>query len=338
MKVLHKLIQAVGLSGQEDAVRKIIMKEMKGCVDTMKVDKFGNLICHKKGKAPRVMLAAHMDEIGLIVRKIKENGRIRVSSIGGIDPLALLNQNVLIHSSKKPINGVVTTPEMSDAFEIEELPTISELLVDTGLSKKELTKKGVKVGDYVSLNSASGTLGSEDILFGKALDDRIGCFILIEAAKKLKRAKSDIFYVFTVQEEVGLYGSKTSAYQIEPDWAIAIDVTNADDMRAEPTKKLGGGPCVTVKDSDMIANKCLNDWLFSVAKKKKINVQREVSDFGTTDAFSISISRGGVPSSVLGVPVRNLHSAIGVVHKKDITEAINLIVTLMKHPPRKCIV
>jgi endoglucanase len=178
-------------------------------------------------------------------------------------------------------------------------------------------------------------LGSEKIICGKAFDDRIGCFVLIELAKRLKKSKCEIYFVFTIQEEVGLVGAMTSAYIVEPDWAIAVDTMDASDARGgEPVITLGRGPSITIKDAQMIGDKTLNDYLIKIAKKKKINTQRDVSDIGTTDAASISITRGGVPSTVVGVPIRNLHTATAVANIDDIKNTITILEEFLKNPPR----
>jgi tetrahedral aminopeptidase len=339
IKLLHELMYIFGPSGNESEIREFIIKQIKSYVDDISVDKLGNLIAHKKGASPKVMLAAHMDEIGLMIKSIDPQGRIFFSTIGGIQPLVLLGEIVHIYGKKREIHGVITTDIMSADEDIVALPKLDEMYVDTGLSKKQLKELGVEIGSYLNLEQKEGpNLGNKDYISGKALDDRVGCFILIELIKKLKNTKSEIYFVFTVQEEVGLYGAKTSAYKIEPDWAIAIDVTAGNDRMNKPTVYLGEGPCITIKDADMLSNKCINGWLEKLAKKNKIPLQLEVSDFGTTDAMTIIVSKGGVSATVLSVGVRNLHSTISIVHRRDIEYAIKLLYLLMKTPPKECLV
>lgn len=339
MKLLETLSNASGVSGSEEDVRAIIRKEIKKSVDNVYVDTFGNLIAHKRGKPPRVMLAAHMDEIGMMVKHINNDGTISLSFIGGLDVMPLVGRLVSISSKKGKVMGMITLKEISNFQDIDEIPDKEELIVDTGLTKKQLQRRGAEAGSYIVFEQQFKVINKEGVVCGKALDDRIGCYILIELAKKLKKAKNEMFFVFTVQEEVGLYGAKTSAYHIEPDWAIAVDVTNADDVDNEKASKLiGKGPTITVKDADMIANKCVDDWLKDLAKKKRIPYQIDVSDAGTTDAMNISISKGGVPSSVVGVAIRNLHTTFGVAHKNDIENAIKLLYELLLKPPKVCLV
>lgn len=333
MDLLEKLINLFGVSGNEEAVRGAIKEEIKKHVDEISVDKLGNLIAHKKGKHPRIMLAAHMDEIGLMVKRIKPDGRILVSIIGGIDPPTLMGERVHIETKKGVLHGLITTKEISDGYYVEKLPKVEDLFVDTGLSKNELEKMDVKAGTYLSLERDLYHLGSKDVICGKAFDNRIGCYILIELIKRLKKTSSDIYYVFTIEEEIGLFGAMTSAYMVQPDWAIAIDVAETLDASGEIVKTIGNGPCVVIKDAETIANKTLNKVLVDIAKKKRIPIQFDVSDVGTTDAASIQITRGGVPCTVICIPIRNLHTATGIAHKNDIENTIKLLEELLKNPP-----
>jgi len=340
-KLLKSLMDCYGVSGSEEKVRALITKEIKPYVDNIKVDRSGNLIAQQKGVKPTVMLAAHMDEVGLVADNIALNGRISISKIGYVQNITLVGQRVYIETKgKKPIQGVITTEGLSQGADVEEMPADDELFVDTGLTKKELAKIGVRTGSYMNLIQENVTLGNKKIICGKAVDDRVGCYILIELIKKCKKLiKNEMYFVFTIQEEMGMYGAKTSAFELEPDWAIAIDVTDVDDYERESaTILLGKGPTVTVKDSDMIGNKCINEWLEKISKKKKIPIQFDVSDAGTTDALSIYFSRGGVPATVVGTPVRNMHSTVGIVHADDIDNTVKLLLELFKKPPKVCVV
>ena len=334
MELLERLSNAFGVSGNEKDVRELIEEEIKEYVDNVSVDKMGNLIAHKKGKSPKVMLTAHMDEVGIMVKSIDDLGRIFVSALGSVDAIALVGHRVHIETKKGIIHGIVTTKELSDGKYVTNLPKVEDVIVDTGLSKKELVSRGVEIGTYLPLETEFFYLGSEDVISGKAFDDRIGCYVLIELAKRLKNVKHDIYYVFTVQEELGLYGAITSTYMVEPDWALVIDVSETSETSDPPTRILGQGPCITVKDAEMIGNIEIDRWLEDTAKKNKIPFQLDVSDAGTTDAVSISVTKGGVPSTVIGIPVRNIHTVKYVAHKRDIANAIKLIEELLKRPPK----
>ena len=335
-KLLKDLIHAHGVSGSEEDVRAVIKEAIKGHVSEMDTDKMGNLIAIKKGPKPKIMLAAHMDEIGLVVKSVSDSGRMSFSPVGGIDPLTLVGQRVHIKAGRDVMHGVISTEELTDGNDIEEKPRISGMFVDTGLDRKELDKKGVRVGTFIDLEQDSGPLGKDNIIYGKALDDRIGCYILLEVARRLKAKSCEIAFVFTVQEEIGLYGAVTSAYELNPDWAIVVDVINT--YESKDVRRIGKGPCLTIKDSLMITNKCLNSWIEETAKKKDIPIQLDVTDVGTTDALNISISKGGVPSTVLGVCIKNIHSTAGIADLKDVEACIELLVELLRNPLKSCVV
>ncbi len=329
MKLLLKLLDTMGVSGNEEAVRDLISKKIRPYVDKIYADKSGNLIAIKKGKKPRVMLAAHMDEVGLMVKKIEEDGKIKCAAIGGIKAKSVIGRGVYINTSKGPLHGIIKKRKHKKAI-------IKNLIVKTKLSKKSLLEKGVETGAYVSFKSESKIVYKNTIQ-GRALDDRIGCYILIELAKRLKKMKNEIYFAFTIQEEMGLFGALTSAFEIDPDWAIAVDVTDAADME-NPKKCLGYGPVITIKDEEFIADKCINNCLRKIAKKKKIPLQFNVSDSGTTDAAYISSTRKGVPTAVVGTAVKDTHTTGETANIKDIENAIKLLHELMKKPPNVCLV
>lgn len=326
--LLEKLVNANGISGNEEEVRKIIVNEIKKYVDDVHVDKMGNVIARKKGKKPCIMLAAHMDEVGLIVKAIEDSGKIKFSTIGSLDQGALISQRVVVGN----IRGIITTDLMLKGSTIEKMPKLDDMFIETGLEKKELEKK-VKIGDYAGFyETPFCTLGSDEIISGKALDDRIGCYVLLEVAKRSRSIKSEIVFVFTVQEEVGLYGAKTSVYNLDPDFAIAVDVTNFEGI--DGTKSIGKGPFITIKDAYMIGNRKLNEHIELIANQHKLPIQRDVSDFGTTDALNISLAKGGIPAAVLGVVVKNIHSTVGVASMKDIDNLIKILEGFLKDPPK----
>ncbi len=340
MEFLKKLMETFGPTGAEEEVREIIKKEIKPYVDEVMIDKFGNLIAHKTGDPPKVMLAAHMDEIGLMIKKIDDRGRIYCSPVGSIEPATLMGERVHINSKRGKIHGIISIKEINDNLPMPQELKISNLFVDTGLTKNQLIKNGVELGEYVYIERVPGELGNGNLIYGKAVDDRAGCYILIEVAKKLSKVKNgcEIYYVFTVQEEIGAHGATVASYNIAPDWAVAVDVTDTDDLSLIPTKQLGLGPAITIKDYGTIANRCINDWLKRIAQKKKINLQLDVTDMGVTDALNISLAKGGAPSTVIGVPVRNFHTTVGICHRRDIEQTIVLLTELLKKPPLVCLV
>jgi tetrahedral aminopeptidase len=338
MEVLEKLINLDGVSSDEGEVRNFIVKECKKHLKNVKVDSMGNVVAVKMGKRPAIMLMAHMDEIGLMVSSVSKKGRLSVSPVGGIDPHILVGQKVHIKGKKTKVDGVITTPNVLDGANLENNLKMDDLFIYTGLKKEELNAIGVSIGSYVTFSESSNfcNLGSLDIIGGKALDDRIGCYILLELMKRLKKikTKNEIIFVFTVQEEVGLYGAKASVFNLNPDYAVAVDVTPHNEF--DESILLRHGPVLTIKDAEMIANKCLVDELKAAAKRAKVSLQLEVSEAGTTDATSIFVAKGGIPSAVLGVAVGNLHTAVGVACRKDIDGGIKILEAFLKKPPVKC--
>lgn len=337
IEILKQLIDAYGPSGNEGEVRDLITKAIKPYVDEIGIDHFGNLVCRKKGAAPTVMLLAHMDEVGLVVKQISEKGSIAVSMLGGIEPMTIIGQRFHLNTNKGKVHGVVTTMDISDNSRIANVPVMEDLLGDTGLTKKELEKLGVSIGDYIYLEGR-GCEFCNEIIVGKALDDRIGCFILIELAKRLKKNVNEILYVFTVQEEMGLYGATTSVFRIKPNWAIAVDVTNENSNDELASRFIGQGPTVVAKDANMIGNRTINNWFKIIARKHNIPIQMCVDDAGTTDAFAVLTAKGGIPSTAIGVPVRNLHSTISIAHLNDVRNCIVMLEHLLKKPPKICLV
>ena len=336
--ILTNLISFFGASGKESEVRDYISRQVKPYVDRIWVDKTGNLIAHKKGRAPKVMLAAHMDEIGLMVKRIDSRGMIYCTAIGGLDPAAFLGSQVHIKATKGLLHGFITTEEISAGKFVSKIPEIEDVFVDTGLSKSQLAKLGVEIGTYVFLEAHTCCEGKQGLILGKALDNRLGCYILIELAKLLKKSPCEIFLVFTVQEEFGMYGAKTSAFEIKPDWGIAVDTTHANDLFYDPSRWIGNGPCITIKDGSFLSNFCLVEWMKTTAKKMKIPYQLEATEQGTTDATTIQTTRGGIPTAVLSIPVRNIHTTAGIAHMDDVRNAIRLLEAVMKNPPLKCVV
>jgi tetrahedral aminopeptidase len=336
MENLKKLINLKGISGDEHEIRNFIIKESKKHIKNVKVDNMGNVIVRRPGKKPSIMFMAHMDEIGLMVSSISKKGWLSVSPIGGIDPYILIGQKIHIKGKNgNSIGGIITTPNILDAANIEKNVKMDDLFVYTGLTKKELSQLGVDIGSYASFTESSNycSLNDKDIIAGKALDDRIGCYILLELMKNLK-TKNEVVFVFTVQEEVGLYGAKASVFNLNPDYAIAIDVTPHNEF--DESIMLRNGPVITIKDAEMIANKCLVEDIKKSAKNAKVKIQSEVSEAGTTDATSVFAAKGGIPSAVFGVAVGNLHSPVSVASKSDIQGTIKVLKQFIKNPPVKC--
>lgn len=322
------------MSGNEGAIRDIVKKRIKAHVDEITTDRMGNLICKKNGKDgdSALILAAHMDEIGLMAREIDKHGHIYFSRVGELSKQTLLGQKVHIMGKRKEIHGVITHKKLHIGEETEGFPEETELYVDTGINSDELSSMGIGIGTYIVPEKKLEILGHGNIISGKALDDRLGCAILIKLAESVKNPDLDLYYVFTAQEEIGMYGARTSMYKIDASCAIAADISFATDF-SDTGIMLGKGPVITIKDSDLVANRALVDYLIELAKKRHIPYQLEVSDLGTTDALYLSISKGGLPATAVGVPIRNPHSTISVADLKDVKNCMRLLKAFLQHPP-----
>jgi len=337
-QLLEKLSNASGVSGFEDEVRNLMMEELKGHVDDLDVDNMGNLIATKNGKpdGKKVMLAAHMDEIGLMVRYIDKEGFIKFSKLGGINDQMLLNQEVYIHSNDEKILGVVGSkpPHRMKAAEKKKPVQYENMFIDIGASNKEDAEGMVNVGDPITIKQKFAEL-KNDLVMGNAMDNRVGCAIMVEV---MKRARSDatIYGVGTVQEEVGLKGARTAAYRINPDMALALDVTISGDhpgMKEEDAPaKAGEGPCIILTDASgrgIITHPQVKELLIQVAEEEEIPYQLEVSEGGTTDATAIHLTREGIPTGVISPPSRYIHTPVSVVNIHDVENAVKLILAVL---------
>lgn len=330
--LLKDLSEVAGIPGWEDRVRELVQERLEGLVDEVRTDALGNLIAHKKGRGRKVMVAAHMDEIGFYVKHVDDKGFLRVQNVGGFDSRNLFARPVTVHSAGGDLPGLMnpgTKPiHISTPEERNKIPTVAEFFVDLGLSGEEV-KKRVRVGDPVTLRQEAGHLG--DLFTGKAMDDRASVFVLLETLKRLKGKKigCDLYAVFTTQEEVGLRGALTSAYGIEPDIGVALDVTLAIDTPGaklhEAITQVGKGVGIKVMDSSAISDRGLVREFVALAEKKKITYQMEVLPLGGTDAGAMQRVRTGVPSITLSVPTRYVHTITEAVHKDDVEATVALL-------------
>jgi endoglucanase len=329
---LEKLSNACGVAGREEEVRNLMIRMMKPHADEIVVDKLENVIAVRKGKhkAPKVMLAAHMDEIGLMVKNISKEGFLQFTKMGGIDDRILIAQKVLVYTSKGPLHGIVGSkpPHIQKEEERKKIVAYDELFIDVGAeSKEDAGKMGVKVGDPVGFDAKFAKIG-RDTVIGKAFDDRIGCAVMIETLKLLEKTDCTICAVGTVQEEVGLRGAATAAFGVDPDVGIALDVTVAGDVpgvrEIDTSVKMGKGPTLTVSDSGLITHPKVLRLLLDVAEENKIAYQLETGLMGSTDAARISLTRQGVPSGTVSIPTRYIHSPLGMLSLKDAEDSAKL--------------
>jgi putative aminopeptidase FrvX len=341
-EILEKLSNACGVAGREEEVRNLMKNFLKPYVDEVKEDKLGNVIGIKKGKknAPKVMLAGHMDEIGLLVKTISKEGFLQFAKIGGIDDRILLAQSVIVYTDKGPLHGIVGSkpPHIQKEDERKKIFASDELFIDIGAETHEEAKKmGVKIGDPIEFDIKFAKIGKNTVI-GKAFDDRVGCAVLVEAMKRLKKTECTVYAVGTVQEEVGCRGAMTSAFGICPDVGIALDVTIAGDVpgvrEVEAPIKMRKGPSLTVADYGLITHPKVLRLLIDVAEEDKIPYQLEAGLPGGTDASRISLTREGVPSGTISIPTRYIHSPSSMLSLEDVENTVKMTVAATNKIPK----
>ena len=340
LELLKQLTEAAGIPGYEDRLRAIVIPELEAVCDEVSVDALGNVIGVKRGTGsePRrkVMLAGHIDEIGFMVKYISDEGFLRLQALGGFDPRALFQQRVMVHASDgKSYRGVLApaakpTHLLSEA-ERGKSPQLGELYVDLALPG-ETVKAAVGIGDMVTLDRTTEEIG--DCVIGKAMDDRLSVFVMIEAMRALRETTCDIYVVATTQEEVGLRGATTSAYAIAPDISIALDVTLAMDLPGgapeDRITKLGAGTAIKLMDSASISHPKLVRFFRDVADAEKIPYQLEILPRGGTDAGAMQRVRGGSAAITLSTPTRYVHTVNEMVHKTDVQAGIDLLARVLE--------
>ncbi len=323
MELLKKLTGCTSPSGRETTVRKLIEDELSSYVDEVYTDTLGNLICHKKGNGKKLMLAAHMDEIGFFVSFIDDKGFLRFSSVGAQSPYNCINTRVRF------TNGT----EGTISYESKEDPTkvgFDKMYIDIGASSREEAERLVSIGDmavFVGVLVISG-----DKIISKALDDRAGCYAIISAIKAISSTPNDIYAVFTVQEEVGLRGAKTATNKIMPDMAIAIDVSNGSDTPEAKANNvsLGNGPAIKCMDKSYIIHPATRRFLIDCANDGAIPFQLLASAVGGTDTGAIHLSGSGVPAATVSIPTRYIHSPGEVISQTDLQNTVLFVKKLLK--------
>jgi putative aminopeptidase FrvX len=339
MDLMKKLSITPGISGFEGKIVDVIKDELDSHVDEVQDDLMGNVIAVKKGekKGIKVMLASHMDEIGLMVRHIDKKGFISFSKIGGINDQMLLNQTVTIHGKNGHITGVIGSkpPHVMKAADRKKIIEHDNMFIDIGVFSKEEAEELITVGDPISFKSEYEEFPN-NLIMGKALDNRIGCYVMIETLKRVN-SKATVYGVGTVQEEVGLKGAKTSSFKINPDVAFALDVTIAGDhpgiKETDSTAKIGKGPAIILADASgrgIITPEKIKNLLVSSCEKADLPYQLEVGESGTTDASAIHLSREGIPTGVVSVPTRYIHTTVSIASMEDVENTINLLVNAIE--------
>lgn len=319
MELLRKLTGAFGPSGSEEQVAEIIAEEIRDYVDEIKIDRLGNVIALKKGSSiNKVMATAHMDQIGIMVTDIDKSGFLRFTAVGYVDPYTVLYNSVVF---KNGTVGIIGREEKKDIKNLK----LGELYIDIGASSRDEAAKKINIGDFGVFKSLFVENGNR--ISTGAMDDRIGCYILIEAAKRIKNPKSDIYFVFTVQEESYTSGAATSAYAIEPDCAIVVDVTDTGDTPEcnRMAVKMGGGAAIKVMDRGMITHPRVKRYLVDMAEKHEIKYQFEVLEYGSTDGAEIHVSKAGVMTGAISIPTRYIHTPQEIIDIEDIECSIELL-------------
>ncbi len=334
-ELLKELSNTPGIPGNEEKIREIVVRETKGYIEGFEIDPPGNLIIHAGGNGPKLLLDAHMDEVGFMVSKIDKGGFLRVIPVGGIPPENAHSQRVIIWG-KKPVYGIFgSTPPHVRKGEKDKLPEIDELFIDTGLSEDKV-RDLIKSGDAVTFDTRA--VEQDNAILGKAFDDRVGVFVMIESLKKTRKRSVDLYLVAAVQEEAGLRGATTATFAIEPAMAIAIEGTVALDTPGIPDYKklaeMGKGPEIRFSDRSFVASKRWIDFISKLADSRGIKYQVIVKRVGATDATVIQISRKGVYATAVSVPVRYIHSANSLLLKDDVEETIKLITAVIEEGGR----
>lgn len=323
--LIKKLTEISSPSGREETIRQAILEELKNYIDGYEIDKLGNLIVWKKGKTDKkVLLDAHMDEIGVVVTNIDDNGFLRIDMVGGVSPYTILNSKIKFGE----ILGVVslegeTVDDMKN--NLKEL-SFDKLFVDIGAKSKEEAEKLCSIGTFGTFDGYFIEQG--DFYISKSMDDRIGCAVIVEVFKRLQEPANSIYGVFAVQEEVGIVGAQVAGYNIDPDVAIAIDVTGAGDTpkgNKRISMKLGKGACIKVKDGYSISDRKIVEKLKQLAKKHNIPYQMEVLIYGGTDARGYQGTKSGIPSATVSIATRYIHTPNEMVHKNDVEATIQLL-------------
>jgi putative aminopeptidase FrvX len=333
-ELLTELTETSGVPGYEDRIRDIVRRELTSSADVVRSDSMGNVIGTIHGNSEySVAVAAHMDEIGFMVRHVTEEGFLAIDALGGWDPRVLRAQRVTVHTDDGDLPGVIgsTPPHTQSEEDREKEPSVEDRYVDLGLDV-ETVEEQVHVGDLVTMEQTTTTVGEH--VTGKALDDRVCLFAMLEAARRIENPEVTIHFAATVQEEVGLRGASALGVDLDPDLAIALDVTVANDLPdyddEEHVTQLGEGTAIKLKDSSVITNPKVHRRLRRVADEHEIPYQLEVLPSGGTDTAGFQNTYGAKPVGAISVPTRYLHTVTESSHRDDIDATINLLTRFLE--------
>jgi putative aminopeptidase FrvX len=346
--LLKEITEANGVSGYEKEVRQIMARELEGKVDEIQYDKMGSILGRKRGTGdrPRVMVVGHMDEVGFMVKGITPEGYIKFLPLGGWWGHVALGQRMRIITSKGSVPGVVGSqpPHLLPEKERQKVIEIKDMFIDVGAQQKfDIKKKlGIRLGDPIVPDSQFTIMGNRKMYMSKAFDNRVSCAIVLELTRKFQKARhpNTLLASASVQEEVGLRGAQTLAHMADPDICIVVDVGIGQDIPpdgAKKSEKLGGGPAILIYDAMMIPNVKLRDLVVDTAEEKKIPYHLTYMERGATDGARIHMSRIGVPSVVIGPPVRYIHSHNGILNRTDYDNTARLIGEVIKKLDKKTV-
>ena len=342
---LKELVEADGAPGFESDVAEVMQRHLKG-VGTFSRDRLGSFICEKQGtvKGPRIMLAGHLDEVGFMVKSVTKDGFVKFLPLGGWWGHVVLGQRLRIKTRKGDVLGVVGSkpPHELKDDERKKVLEIRDMFIDVGAASDWDVKKklDIRPGDPIVPESHFTQMANPNLMLAKAWDNRMGCALAAETVRALQGSPhpNTVYAVATAQEEVGLRGAGTSAFKINPDVGIALDVGIAHDTPGtEGDEKLGGGPLVVVYDSSVIPNRKLLDLVIDTARKLKIPLQFETVERGGTDAGRIHMNAEGVPSIAMGVAARYIDSHVSIIDRRDVHSTVKLLVALVKRLDRKTV-
>lgn len=324
IEIIGSIAQAFGPSGNEKNVREVIEPMLSGYVDEVRVDPLGNLIAVKKGSGKKIMLAAHMDEIGIIVTYIDDKGFLRFGCVGGVSQFFALGTRVIFE------NGTIGTVWYEENISTIKDLKIDNMFIDIGAKSKEDAGTMVKVGDMAVF--CGETVENNGNLISKALDDRAGCAVLVALARSMPETQNEVYFVFTTQEEVGPRGARTAAWGIMPDSAVVIDVTDTGDLPESKhmAVKLGSGPAIKIKDRSVICHLDIVNGLKACAEQEGIEVQLEVLTAGGTDAGAIHLVAGGIPTGGVSIPTRFVHSPSEMISIADLKACVALLAAYVR--------
>ncbi len=330
-ELIQRLSETYGPSGHEDRIRALIEGEIRGHCEAARTDALGNLIATYRGKGGpvtgrRILVAAHMDEIGLIVTHVDEKGFLRFAQVGGVNPSTLVGSRVIFGDGVRGVIGVERKDPPWDGAHLDRL------FIDVGASDRVAAERLTSIGDVCVFDRPFAEFG--DRLVAKAMDDRVCCAILIQIIKELGNTPHQVTFVFTSQEEVGVRGATTSSFAVAPEIALAVDVSPTGDTpeARRQAVTLGKGPALMVKDAQMVAHAGLRRWLTRLANDSGIPCQMEILEQGSTDAKAMQIAGEGVIAGAVSVPTRYVHTPSEMVDMQDVENTVRLLIAFLKSP------